>query len=429
MKQMIRIFSDPIEFEKSMEPQGTAAAEAEETVKQIISKLRASGDEGLLELRQRYDGVSKDVPIKVTALEVDRAYKEIDDEFLQALKQAEENITFYHKQQVKHSWFMDTKTGSRLGQLVRPLARVGIYVPGGTATYPSSVLMNAIPAKVAGVQEIAMVTPPNKEGNIPAPTLVAAAELGITEVYRVGGAQAIAALAYGTKTINKVEKISGPGNIYVTLAKKLVYGQVDIDMLAGPSEILIVADKTANPRFIAADLLSQAEHDALSRSILITDDFLLAQQVQQEVEEQLEQLSRKEIARRAIDNNGSILVENDWEEVWRLVNQIGPEHLELHLDKAWEALNNVRNAGAVFLGPYSPEPLGDYLAGPNHILPTGGTAKFYSPLGVDSFIKRSSVIAYSEQDFYNEASNIVSLAEVEGLDAHARAVKVRLEGK
>lgn len=424
---MIKIVTKRAEFSDYAQPPARVAAEAEASVRNIIEKVQSEGDRGLLELRERFDGVGADRPLRVTAEEINNAYRQVTKEFLQALHQARENIFFYHRQQKRNSWFTETKTGSKLGQLIRPLARVGIYVPGGTATYPSSVLMNAIPAKVAGVKEIAMVTPPDREGNIPAPTLVAAAELDITEIYRVGGAHAVAALAYGTETIKAVDKISGPGNIYVTLAKKLVYGQVDIDMLAGPSEILVVADETADARFVAADLLSQAEHDTLARAMLITDSEELARQVQQQVELQLKKLSRWEIAREAIDNYGVIFVERDWDRIWQLVNLIAPEHLELQIAKPWEAVDKIQNAGAIFIGPYSPEPLGDYMAGPNHILPTGGTARFYSPLGVDSFVKKSSVIAYSRQDFLNEADNIIFLAEIEGLDAHARAAKVRLE--
>ncbi len=424
---MIKIIKERADFPEHINPPRLGIDEVEKAVRSIVDKVRVEGEQGLLELRQRFDGVPVSQPLNVQTEEIEQAYRKVDDIFLQGLYQAKDNITRFHQRQVRHSWFDTEGQGSVLGQLIRPIDRVGIYVPGGTAAYPSSVLMNAIPAQVAGVKEIAMVTPPDKEGNIPAPTLVAAAEVGITEIYRVGGAHAVAALAYGTKTIRPVDKITGPGNAYVTLAKKEVYGQVDIDMLAGPSEILVVADSNANPRFVAADLLSQAEHDVLARAMMITDSEQLALKVRQEIEKQLAQLPRQDIARQSVDNRGVIFVEKDWEEVWTLVNAIAPEHLELLVANPLEMLSKISHAGAIFLGPYSPEPLGDYIAGPNHILPTGGTARFYSPLSVDSFIKKCSIVAYSKQDFLKEADNIINLARVEGLDAHARAAKVRLE--
>jgi histidinol dehydrogenase len=315
--------------------------------------------------------------------------------------------------------------GNILGQIHRPLNRVGIYVPGGTAAYPSSVLMNAIPAIVAGVQEIAMVTPPDAGGLVNPYTLVAAAELGLDEIYKVGGAQAIFALAYGTGLIKPVDKITGPGNIYVTLAKKMVYGEVDIDMLAGPSEILIVADETADPAYVAADLMSQAEHDVRARSILITNCPELPDQVEAEIERQLADLSRSEIVREALAKNGAFIVVSTLEEAFTIANRVAPEHLEVMVKEPMSWLGAIRNAGAIFLGPYSPEPVGDYLAGPNHILPTGGTARFYSPVTVDTFMKKSSVIYYSPVGFDRCRGDIIKLAEVEGLTAHANSIKVR----
>ncbi|WP_366922844.1 histidinol dehydrogenase [Metallumcola ferriviriculae] len=424
---MIKIVTNSSDFNKYIQSSQTGLVEVERAVRSIINKVREEGEDGLLELRQRFDGVPSARPLRVQAEEINQAYQMVDDSFRRALQQAKENIYRFHRKQERKTWFSTEESGPSLGQLIRPIDRVGIYVPGGTATYPSSVLMNAIPARVAGVKEIAMVTPPDRDGNVPAPTLVAAAEVGITEIYRVGGAHAIAALAYGTRSIKPVDKITGPGNAYVTLAKKQVYGQVGIDMLAGPSEILVVADGNANARFAAADLLSQAEHDVLARPLMVTDSAILAAAVREEIERQLKRLSRQDIARQSIDNHGVIFVENDWENIWQLVNAIAPEHLELLVVNPMKMLGRVRHAGAVFLGPYSPEPVGDYVAGPNHVLPTGGTARFYSPLNVDTFIKKSSVISFSKKDLVKEAENIISLARVEGLDAHARAVQARLE--
>lgn len=424
---MIRIVKNRDKFMEYAKPPQIGTHEVESAVKAIVAKVKEAGENGLLELRQRFDGVSPAKSLRVKAEEIQAAYQQVDDQFLVAIGEARENISRFHRRQLRQSWFSTEGQGSVLGQLIMPIDRVGIYVPGGTATYPSSVLMNAIPAQVAGVKEIAMVTPPDQEGNIPAATLVAAAEVGITEIYRVGGAHAVAALAYGTDSIKPVDKITGPGNAYVTLAKKAVYGQVDIDMLAGPSEILVVADSKANAKFAAADLLSQAEHDVLARSLMITDSEQLAIQVQQQIEQQLAKLSRQDMARKSVDSWGAIFVVEQWREIWDLVNAIAPEHLELLMDRPLEALGNIRHAGAIFLGAYSPEPVGDYMAGPNHVLPTGGTARFYSPLNVDSFLKKSSVIAYSKQDFLAQSESIMELARVEGLDAHVRAVQVRLE--
>ncbi|HBK52615.1 MAG TPA: histidinol dehydrogenase, partial [Syntrophomonas wolfei] len=328
-----------------------------------------------------------------------------------------------------NSWMEPDERGNILGQLYRPLKRVGIYVPGGTAAYPSSVLMNAIPAQVAGVSEIAMVTPPAKDGSINPYTLVAAAELGIEEIYKMGGAQAVFALAYGTENINKVDLISGPGNIYVTIAKKMVYGDVNIDMLAGPSEILIVADKKANPAYLAADMMSQAEHDVLARSILVTDSETLIERVREEIEKQVQELSRRDIIRQALESYGALVLVPGMDQACTVANLVAPEHLELMVEHPFDYLSRIRNAGAIFLGKYTPEPVGDYFAGPNHILPTGGTARFYSPVSVDTFMKSSSIIYYSPQGIREDAEGIMKLAEVEGLTAHANSIRIRVKGK
>lgn len=404
--------------------------QAAKAVAQIIEEIKQAGDTALCRYTAEFDGVQiTREQLKVSPEEIEAAYRMVDDEFLSALSLAAENITKYHRKQLRTSWFEPEPDGTVLGQLLRPLERVGIYVPGGTATYPSSVLMNAIPAKVAGVKEIVMVTPPGARGEIPPHTLVAAAEAGVTEIYRVGGAQAVAALALGTETIKKVDKITGPGNIYVTLAKQQVYGLVDIDMLAGPSEILVVADGQADPRYVAADMLSQAEHDVMSSAILVTDHRPLAEAVRQELFRQLNELPRQEVARKSLANHGAIIVAENLEEAVALANRFAPEHLELMVAEPYQLLGKITHAGAVFLGEYSPEPVGDYLAGPNHILPTGGTARFFSPLSVDSFMKKTSVISFSRKALEKAGPSIIKLARVEGLDAHARAVEIRLPAK
>lgn len=398
-----------------------------ELVLKIIDKVKILGDEALCQYTANFDGVSlAREQLKVTPEEIRNAYKSTDDEYLSALRLAIENINRFHSKQLKTSWFEPESDGTIMGQLILPLERVGIYVPGGTATYPSSVLMNTIPAIVAGVKEIAMVTPPNSHGQISPYTLVAAAEAGVSEIYKVGGAHAIAALAMGTKTIPKVDKITGPGNIYVTLAKQLVYGLVDIDMLAGPSEILVVADEQANPRFVAADMLSQAEHDELASAVLITNSPLLAKAVAKELYVQLGKLPRKETARTSLINYGALIVTSTLDEAINLANHFAPEHLELMVSEPYRLLGKIKHAGAVFLGAYSPEPVGDYLAGPNHILPTSGTARFFSSLNVDSFLKKTSVISYSQQALECTGPSIIKLAKVEGLEAHAKAVQIRL---
>ncbi|QNB47679.1 histidinol dehydrogenase [Thermanaerosceptrum fracticalcis] len=397
-------------------------------VAEILSEVVKNGDEAILRYTERFDGcrLTKD-SLRVREEEIQEAYDKVDTQFLHSLRQAKENIISFHTLQKQKDWFVQDERGSLVGQVYRPLERVGIYVPGGTANYPSSVLMTSLPAVVAGVPEIVMVTPPGKDGGIPAPTLVAAHEAGVGEIYRVGGAQAVAALAYGTESIRPVDKIVGPGNIYVTMAKKLVYGQVGIDMLAGPSEILLIGDGSVAPAYAAADLLSQAEHDKRARAFLVTNDGNWASKVREEVEKQLTSLPRENVAREALTSFGAIILVEDLEEAFAVSNFIAPEHLELLLADPWPHLAKIKHAGAVFLGPYSPEPLGDYWAGPSHVLPTGGTARYASPLGVEDFCKRSSIISYTAKGFTMAARSIMHLAEIEGLTAHGRAIGVRLE--
>lgn len=397
-------------------------------VKDIINAVKSGGNEELCKITARLDGVDlKPSGIPVGKDEIQAAYSKVSNDFLIALRIAYQNIFKYHKQQLRNSWIDPHPDGKMLGQLITPLHRVGIYVPGGKASYPSSVLMNAIPAIVAGVQEIVMVTPPNDDGTITPYTLVAAAESGVTEIYRIGGAQAVAALAYGTETIANVDKIVGPGNIYVTAAKRQVFGTVDIDMLAGPSEVLIIADNSARPDFIAADMLAQAEHDEMASAILVTTDIQLAKDVQTELYRQLEKLNRRTVAEKSINERGLIITTASLDEAVDIANSFAPEHLELLLAEPYSWLGRVRHAGAVFLGHYSPEPVGDYMAGPNHVLPTGGTAKFFSPLNVDTFMKKTSVIGYSPESLMREGQYIINLALTEGLDAHAASVKLRLD--
>lgn len=398
----------------------------ERQVAAILRRVRTEGDQAMLALTLQYDGVDLQARgLKVNENELEQAYAQVDPEFLEALRTAKANILRYHEKQKRTSWFEAETDGTVLGQLIQPLRRVGIYVPGGTAAYPSSVLMNALPAKVAGVEEIVMVSPPRRDGTLVPEVLVAAAEAGVNEIYKVGGAHGIAALAYGTDEIAAVDKIVGPGNIYVTLAKKQVFGTVDIDMLAGPSEILILADDSAHPRELAADLLSQAEHDRLASAILVSPDRELLEGTIREVERQLESLPRADIARASWETYGAAVLVADLAEGMELANQIAPEHFELVVKDPYAWLGRVRNAGAVFLGRFSPEPVGDYFAGPNHVLPTGGTARFYSPLGVDTFLKKVSVIGYSETALKRDAGAIAALARREGLEGHARAVEAR----
>lgn len=397
-------------------------------VEEIAEEVRSRGDQGIFACTARFDGALIDESnFRVSPAEIKEAWDQVDEDFVIALRKAIDNITLFHQRQLRNSWMEPDDRGNILGQLFRPLERVGIYVPGGTAAYPSSVLMNAIPAMVAGVAEIAMVSPPDKQGRMNPYTLVAASELGLEEIYKMGGAQAVFGLAWGTKTIKKVDLISGPGNIYVTVAKKMVYGDVNIDMLAGPSEILIVADRSANPVHVAADMMSQAEHDVLARSILVTDDEDLMEAVEQEIARQVEYLSRPEIIKRSLEEHGAMIKVADIREACAVANQVAPEHLELMVDKPFELLSLIRNAGAIFLGHNTPEPVGDYIAGPNHILPTGGTARFYSPVTVDTFMKASSIVYYSRSAMEADSDDIIKLAQVEGLTAHANCLQVRKE--
>ncbi|MGQ9531301.1 MAG: histidinol dehydrogenase [Desulfotomaculales bacterium] len=409
---------------RAPEPEGLA-----EKVREIINLVRTGGDEALCRLTARFDGVELTPErLRVSEEELVAAYRHVEADFLEAVRTARERIAAFHRRQLPSSWVTVDAHGMVLGQLVRPLERVGIYVPGGTARYPSTVLMTAVPAREAGVAEIVVVTPPGPQGEVPAATLVAAAEAGVTEVYRVGGAQAVAALAYGTETIRPVDKIVGPGNVYVTLAKQQVFGVVGIDMLAGPSEVVVVADSGADPACVAADLLAQAEHDALATAVLVTPDRGLAERVADEVERQLATLPRREIAAESLRGRGMALVTRTLEEAVAVADQLAPEHLELMVARPWEWLGRVRRAGAVFVGFDSPEALGDYLAGPSHVLPTGGSARFFSPLGVEDFLKRSSLIMGSREGLSALAPHVITLARVEGLEAHARAVIVRTRG-
>lgn len=404
-----------------------AEISANEAVERIIKEVRQHGDTAVLEFTARIDGVKLE-ELKVSEAEFSTAYAKVSDAFLTAMRLAHANIRRFHEEQKpKSSWLTYREKGVVLGQNCTPLERVGIYVPGGTATYPSSVLMNAVPAQVAGVKEIYMTVPPAKDGSVAAEVLVAAREAGVTAVFKAGGAQAVAALAFGTASIPKVDKITGPGNLFVTLAKKQVYGYVDIDMLAGPSEILIIADAGADPCFIAADLLSQVEHDLLASAILVTPAPELACQVAAEVERQLVLLPRRDMAAGALAQYGYIFVTRDLAEAVEVANSYAPEHLELMVADPFALLGEIRHAGAIFLGAYSPEPLGDYFAGPNHVLPTGGTARFYSVLNVETFMKKSSIISYSKQALQEVSEHIMTLAVTEGLEAHANALRVRKE--
>ncbi|MBE0448198.1 MAG: histidinol dehydrogenase [Actinobacteria bacterium] len=397
--------------------------DVEAAVRDIVEAVRQGGDKALFEYTRKFDKVSLTADtVKVTPEEFNAAYSLVESEFLGAIREAKERIRSFHARQRENSWFM-VEGGAFLGQLVRPVERAGIYVPGGRAAYPSSVLMNAIPAKVAGVDEVAMVVP----GATRAEVLVAAAEAGVDEVYKVGGAQAIAALAFGTESIRKVDVITGPGNIYVTLAKKMVVGSVAIDMLAGPSEVVVVADSDAKPAYVAADLLAQAEHDPDASAILITYAEEMAQKVSEAVEIQLGKLDRRDIAEKSLQENGRIFVVASLEEALRLANIIAPEHLELMVENPLEALGSIRNAGAIFLGYYTPEAVGDYIAGSNHVLPTGGTARFYSPLSVNTFLKSSSVLSFSKQALGMVANSAITIADSEGFSGHAKSVRYRTE--
>ena len=402
----------------------------EASVQSILNEVKEKKDEAVFAFTRKFDGaeISAD-NILVTEAEIEEAYQEVDASLLDVIRKARNNIENFHAKQRQNSWFDSKPDGTILGQKVTPLQRVGVYVPGGKAVYPSSVLMNVMPAKVAGVDEIIMVTPPGKEGKISPNTLVAAKEAGVDKIYKVGGAQAIVALAYGTESIPKVDKIVGPGNIYVALAKKAVYGHVSIDSIAGPSEILVIADETANPRYVAADLLSQAEHDELASAILVTTSEELAKAVSNEVDGFLKVLSRSEIIAKSLDNYGYILIADTMDDVIDVANEIASEHLEIQTKNPFEVMTKIRNAGAIFIGEYASEPLGDYFAGPNHILPTNGTAKFFSPLSVDDFVKKSSIISYSKDALSRVHKDIEAFAKAEQLTAHANSVHVRFENE
>ena len=402
--------------------------EFESRVNDIIQNVRGKRDEAIFEYTLKFDGATINQDnIRVTEEEIKEAYEQVDPKLLDVIRKALVNIRDYHAKQKQYSWFDSDESGIILGQKVTPLKTVGVYVPGGKAVYPSSVLMNVIPAKVAGVSNIIMTTPCGRDGKVYPSTLVAAKEAGVDAIYKVGGAQAIAALAFGTESIPKVDKIVGPGNIYVALAKKAVFGYVSIDSIAGPSEIMVLADETANPRFVAADLLSQAEHDEMASAILVTTSETLAEQVSVEVDKFVATLSRKEIIRKSLDNYGYILVADTMQDAIDTVNEIASEHLELVTKNPFETMTKIRNAGAIFIGEYSSEPLGDYFAGPNHVLPTNGTAKFFSPLSVDDFIKKSSIISYSREALEPVYKDIVQFAECEKLTAHANSIRVRFE--
>ena len=395
-------------------------------VAEILERIKEEKDIALFDYTKKFDKaeLTKET-IRVTEEEIKEAYEKLPADVLDVIKKAATNIRVYHEKQKQYSWFDSDPSGIMLGQKVTAIGAVGVYVPGGKAAYPSSVLMNVIPAKVAGVERIAMVTPPGADGKIYEGTLVAANEAGVTEIYKVGGAQAIGALAFGTESIPKVDKIVGPGNIYVALAKKAVYGHVSIDAIAGPSEILVLADETANPTYVAADLLSQAEHDELASAILVTTSRELAEQVEKEVERFVNQLSRKAILEKSLDNYGYLLVADSMQDAIDVVNEIASEHLEIITKDPFQTMTKVKNAGAIFLGEYASEPLGDYFAGPNHVLPTNGTAKFFSPLSVDDFIKKSSIISYSREALEPIHEDIIRFAKAEGLTAHANSIAVR----
>lgn len=398
------------------------------TVSEILAKVKTGGDQAVKQLNKEIDGVEL-ADLRVTSTDIETSVNEISSELLAVLKKAKANITTYHEKQVRQGFVSTSEQGVVMGQRVLPLETVGVYVPGGTAAYPSTVLMDVLPAKIAGVKRIVMITPPSKEGKL-APAILAAAHVaGVDEIYQVGGAQGIAALAYGTETIPAVDKIVGPGNIYVATAKRMVYGLVDIDMIAGPSDVLIVADDSANPDWLAADLIAQAEHDPLAQAILITTSESMIQAVNQAVDKQLSELPRQAIAQQSLDNNGKLILAQNLAEALALANQVAPEHLELAVDQPFELLGKVKNAGSVFLGHYTPEVLGDYFAGPNHTLPTEGTAHFYSPLSVDDYVKKSSYLYYTPEALAEAGPSVELFAKTEHLDGHARSMTIRLKGE
>ena len=402
----------------------TEKNDIQQIVNDIVYDVKKNGDEALFRYTKEFDKIElTHQTVQVTEEEIKYAYTQVEQNLIKVIQKAAKRIKQFHEKQKLNSWLEPSENGEMMGQLIRPLEKVGIYVPGGKAS--SSVLMNAIPASVAGVSEIIMVTPAKKDGRVTPTTLVAAKEAGVTKIYKVGGAQAIAALAYGSTCIPKVDKICGPGNIYVALAKKSVYGQVNIDSVAGPSEILVIADDTANPVYVAADMLSQAEHDEMASAMLVTDSQILAEAVQKELQRQTALLPRKEIIEKSLKNYGLIVIAKDMQQACALGNIIAPEHMEICTKEPFSLLPKIKNAGAIFLGEYTPEPLGDYMAGPNHVLPTGGTARFFSPLSIDDFIKKSSILSFSKEALLELAEDIVTFAQAEGLTAHANAVKVR----
>jgi len=406
----------------------TSYTNYEEQVSTIVETVKEEGDKAVIDFTKKFDKaeLTKDT-LKVSAEEIKWAYSQVDLKLIEVMKKAKERIKEYHSKQKKYSWFDTCNQGTIMGQKITPIEKVGVYVPGGKAVYPSSVLMNTLPAIVAGVEKIVMTTPPSKEfnGNVNPLTLVAADLCGVKDIYKVGGAQAIAALAFGTESIPKVDKIVGPGNIFVALAKKAVYGHVNIDSIAGPSEVLVIADETANPKFVAADLLSQAEHDELASSVLVTTSEKIADSVLDEINKQTKNLSRKKIINASLENYGVIIIVKSIEDAIEISNEIAPEHLEICVKDPFQVMSKIKNAGAIFLGDYSPEPLGDYMAGPNHVLPTNGTAKFFSPLSVDDFVKKSSIISFNKSALEELHEDIITFATAEELTAHANSIKVR----
>lgn len=419
-------YSENLNLEKELARSQFSYDDVNETVENILKDVKKRGDKALFEYTRKFDKVNLKT-LEVSEEEIQKAFDTIDKELLEVIKYSHDNIKLFHERQVRNNFIVKKENGVSLGQIINPIEKVGLYVPGGTAAYPSTVLMNAVPAKIAGCKEIIMVTPPTSDGTILPSLLVAAKIAGVDRIFKVGGAQSIAALSYGTESIPKVYKIVGPGNIYVAMAKKMVYGEVSIDMIAGPSEVLIIADDSANPVHVAADLLSQAEHDKLAASILVTTSKELAKNVAEQLEIQLKELEREEIARVSIETQGRIIVTKTIDEAIKISNEIAPEHLELAVSNPFELLTKIKNAGSIFMGHNTPEPLGDYLAGPNHTLPTSGTAKFSSPLSVDDFIKKSSFIYYSKEGLEEVKDKVIKFAESEGLTAHARSVSKRFE--
>lgn len=421
---MIKILTSGVSSPEEIFSRCEAVQDVSASVAQIIDTVRRDGDKALYAFAEKFDKVSL-ASLEVTQEEFDEAFASVEPEFLEILRQAAENIRAFHSKQVRTSFILNENAGVVMGQKITPIARVGLYVPGGTAAYPSTVLMDSIPAKIAGCEQLCITTPPGRDGKVPAAILAAAKIAGVDRVFKVGGAQAVAALAYGTETIPQVDKIVGPGNAYVAEAKRQVFGRVAIDMIAGPSEILVISDNKSDPRFVAADLLSQAEHDKNASAVLVTDDASFAQAVSDAIEEQLKTLPRETIARASIDNNGKIIVVKDLEEIIQVTNEIAPEHLELCVDNPFDYLDKIKNAGSIFMGRYCPEVLGDYFAGPNHTLPTSGTAKFSSPLSVDDFVKKSQFTYYTKDALETVADKIALFAEKEGLSGHARSATIR----